>query len=148
MILLLMVLTNTRLPLNFGRILIFYLMKRFCFTLIHYKIENVSEAFGEVHALCRIEFLNNSQHAFRSMNISKLHTKCLSVVIVRSKNEIEYLLPDRSCLWLEILFALYATRNGTLTLFDTKRYHCSFINRNSWWIVETVWKSTFSKLHH
>ena len=65
--------------------------------MIPYKIENVSEAFGEVHAPCRIEFLNNSRHGFRSMDISKLHTKCLSVVMVRFKNEIEYLLLDRSC---------------------------------------------------
>ena len=32
--------------------------------MIHGKIENISEAFGEVHAQCRIEFLNNSQRAF------------------------------------------------------------------------------------
>ena len=32
--------------------------------MIHEKIENISEAFGEVHASCRIEFLNNSQRAF------------------------------------------------------------------------------------
>ena len=38
--------------------------KTFCFALIHRKIENISEAFGEVHAPYRIEFLNNSQRAF------------------------------------------------------------------------------------
>ena len=32
--------------------------------MIHEKIENISEAFGEVHAPCRIVFLDNSQRAF------------------------------------------------------------------------------------
>ena len=32
--------------------------------MIHVNIENLSEAFGEVHASCRIEFLNYSQRAF------------------------------------------------------------------------------------
>ena len=36
--------------------------KTFCFTLIHDKIENISETFGEVHIPCLITFLNNTQH--------------------------------------------------------------------------------------
>ena len=90
-----------------------------------------------------LSFLSNSQHAFRSMDISKLHTKCLSVVILKSKNEIEYLLLDRSCLWLEIIFASYATRNGTLTLLNIKRYHWNFIHRYSLWNVKVVKKVFF-----
>ena len=38
--------------------------KTLFFTLIHEKIENISEAFGENHAPCCVEFLNNSQRAF------------------------------------------------------------------------------------
>ena len=115
--------------------------KMFCFTFIHYKIESISEAFGEVHGPCRIEFLNNRQHDFRNIDINKLHTKYLSVVIVRFKNKnrkFKNLLPDRNCHWLEMVFASYATQNKTLTLFNTKRYHCSFISCNSWWKFETI----------
>ena len=56
---LLKVLTNARLPLNYGRIL------KFCFASIHYKIESVSEAFGEVHAPCRIKFFKQQSACFQ-----------------------------------------------------------------------------------
>ena len=46
---------------------------------------------------------------FVNMDTSKVRKKRLKVVVVRSKNKIQYLLPDRNCVWLEILFALYAT---------------------------------------
>ena len=94
-----MVLTNTRLPIIYGRILIFYLIKKICFTLIHYKIENVSEAFGEVHALCRIEFLNNKQSAcFQKYGHKQITYEMFERGYSEIQNEIEYLLPDRSCL--------------------------------------------------
>ena len=41
--------------------------------------------------------------------------------MVRFKNKIRYPLPDRNYLWLDTLFALYATRNGTWTITNTKR---------------------------
>ena len=41
--------------------------------------------------------------------------------MVRSKDKIQYLLPNRNCLWLEMLFASYATQNGMWTITNIKR---------------------------
>ena len=53
--------------------------------------------------------------------------------MVRSKNKIQYFLPERNCQWSQILFPLYAKPKGTLRITNTKRYHRIFINCNSWW---------------
>ena len=53
--------------------------------MIHEKIKNISEAFREVHAPCRIEILNNSQRAFSKYG----HKQITYETVERGYDEIE-----------------------------------------------------------
>ena len=70
--------------------------KTFCFTLIHEKMEGISEALKKFMLHVALSFWTKVSVLLVNMNISKLHAKRLNVVMVRSKSKIWYLLPDQN----------------------------------------------------
>ena len=86
--------------------------KTFCFTLIHEKMEGISEALKKFMLHVALSFWTKVSVLLVNMNISKLHAKRLNVVMVRSKSKIWYLLPDQNFIWLEIIcFTCNSKRN-------------------------------------